>query len=499
MARNRFMIGLFALLVLVFSVPGCPQPRPRPDPVPDKVPAKQGDRSTEQEADLWLAVFRLADADHRPTAQKKLIAAGEAGYAVLVKAARVAGDTQALQVAAEARECGFFSLDETRGSLLETHGRSPGLQAAAVLVELLTGHGDLVRSALAAASPFERALALICAAKSVDGMLSALEELSQDRDPLVLEVAGQALTCAMQHDPKGFSKRAMDVMKATVALAKRNEGYGDRKSCEKPGEGPADLVDGIVAGRYVAGGTSASNGKVYIGLKGKDGLKVDLSAACALDLYEQAAAKGSYPHWLVGPVMNWGIPLPADRKRAAKLVMRDLDRFEQKERNKLLARAINAGFPSDRPVLLDPNDTFAKEDLLEAAGRQGGKRAKEAIERHVLCRGTFTRCQECGLLGFVDTPEAADLAYRIGTQCKDAAADSAVALIRMRHPKAVEVLGFALKEAFLRDSLFLALEENLTPDLAGFLRKAASKNNEHAKTLLAYLDAAGIEPLPAVN
>ena len=206
-----------------------------------------------------------------------------------------------------------------------------------------------------------------------------------------------------------------------------------------------------------------------------------LSAECAWALYERLAAEGKHrPFLLESLVRAAQVPI-AIRRKAAQRLAEDIDHVDPKKQNDFLARAINAGARSNRLVTVDPENTYNKEHLLEAAVRQDQKGVKRIIERHLRCRHSKMPCPQCRLLGLLKTPAATEDAWQRTQDCSSSLGDSTIALIWAEDPRAPDALRRLISgKSLMPEGLDVALWEKDSPALRACLENKAKEGNRHA-------------------
>lgn len=432
---------------------------------------------------LWKAVFQLDEPDRAKKAASLLRAKGAAGYDVLSKVARAGGERGALSVAAMELRCPMMGVLPYRPH----YGRDSELpqSAAKLAMEFLLEDRALREGMLGAEEPFDRAMALIASAGVPGALPGALKRLENEKAPRVLELAEAVSRCAKYRTGEQVDAEA-------ERLSRRLEGSEQQPRCEQAGFAADALVEGLAKGRYQVSGWSRSNDDFTVTLKRGPDDSSRLAPPCALALYDALVKRGTYLPGLVVPITQQHLlPLPT-RDAAARRAVRDLLRYPEHERNRLAAELVNAGYEVPVQVAFREDDTFAQEKELEAAARQGNKVALAEIDRFVFCRGTFGS-NGLAMLGYLKTREAADTAYELAQRCPRAMGAGTAALVRLKDPRAFDLLGKALEEVgFAQDDLARAAIESYTPALGNELRRLVARDISRAKELLRLLKLAGV-------
>ncbi len=442
-------------------------------------------------AGLWRAVHELDDEQAGPRAAARLRAAGDQGLEVLLAAARVGERESILKAAFAEMKCHQAAFGRDRRAV-------PARAAARLAVRWLAAAPERARAAEGHPSSLARQLALVSRAQRPADLGAALQRLAaaEPRDTDLLTVAMQATTCAMVPAARQGRATLQALLQPAAELsqqlearrAARRAGAPALHDCRHPRADRAEeLVAGLVAGDIALGGASASNDVLAIGLRRGD-RKADLGPACALWLYRRAAEQGrQLPGLLLPLVGDMGLVAPAQRARAARLLLRDLDHYPAPEQNRILAAAVNAGARAERPVAFADRPHRPQAALLEAAARQGSAAARRAIDRALLCRGAQTWSGALiALAGFLPEPQAGELAWRVGRRCPQAAAPALVALLRRGDARAAAMLERVLAAG--RGSVFsrvgAALAAHAPPALLDELRAAAAAGAQGARRLL---------------
>jgi hypothetical protein len=432
---------------------------------------------------LWKAVFQLDEVDHEKSAAALLRSNGAAGYDVLSKVARAAGDRMALASAAMQLGC------RMRGNQMPyyPHGRELELplSAAKLATEILLEDKALRESLLGAEEPFDRAMALLVSSGVPGALPGALKRLENEKEPKVLAVVETASNCARW-------RTGAEVDEAAQRLSRKLEATDQQPRCEQAGFAADKLVEGMIKGTYKVSGWSSSNDDFSVTLKRGAEENSLLAPPCALALYDALAKRGQYEGGLVVPIVQQRMLPLSTRDAAARRAVRDLPKYPEGSQNRLAAELVNAGYEVPVKVTYKVED-IGQETELEAAARQGSKQALADIDRYVFCRGSFG-AHGLALLGYRKTPDAADTAFQLAEQCPHALAAGTAALVRLKDPRALPLLGKALEDAsFAEDDLYRAVLESYTPALGRVLHKqAASDNSFRAQQLLRILKLAGV-------
>jgi hypothetical protein len=431
---------------------------------------------------LWKAVFQLDEPDHAKKAASLLRSKGAAGYDVLSKVARAGGERAALSVAAMELRCPVMRLMPYRHHYRE--GSELPQSAAKLAIELLLEDRALREGMLGAEEPFDRAMALVASAGVPGALPGALKRLENEKAPRVLELAEDISRCAKYRTGEQVEAQA-------EKLSRRLEDSAQQPRCEQAGFAADALVEGLVKKRYQVSGWSRSNDDFTVTLKRGPEESARVAPPCALALYDALVKRGMYVPGLVVPLTQQHLlPIPT-RDAAARRAVRDLMRYPEDDRNRVAAELVNAGYEVPVQVTFS-DDAFAQEKELEAAARQGNKVALAEIDRFVFCRGTFGS-NGLAMLGYLKTPEAAETAYELATRCPRAMGAGTAALLRLKDPRAYDLLGKALEDAsFAEDDLTRAAIESYTPALGNELRRLAARDIHQAKELLRFLKLAGV-------
>ncbi|HYH95788.1 hypothetical protein [Hyalangium sp.] len=457
----RYPVLCFALLVLVG-------------------PARAADDSA-----LWEAVFQLDDPEHAKKAASLLRSNGAAGYDVLSKAARMGGERAALAIAATELKCQMMMMRALPYHPYGMRGQELPQSAAKLAMEILLEDKALREGMLGAKKPFDRAMALLASAGVPGALPGALKRLEKEKAPRVLEWVESTSHCAKFRTGDQVDEEA-------GRLARRLEGTVQQPRCEDAGMVASTLVEGMAKGSYQVSGWARSNDDFTVTVMRGAEERSHLAPPCALALYDALAKRGTYLHGLVVPITQQRLLPLSTRDAAARRAVRDLTRYPEQERNKLAAELVNAGYEVPVKVTFREGDTFAQEKELEAAARQGSKVARAQIESYVFCRGTFGS-QGLAMLGYLETREVADMAYELAVRCPHALGSGTAALVRLKDPRGLELLGKALENlGFAEDDLQRAAIEAYTPALGSELRRQVSQGSSRAKDLLKILTLAGV-------
>lgn len=442
------------------------------------------------EAALWNAAFSLDDPTQARQAEATLLAGGSQALFVLLKVARSGGDSAALQVLASSR-CASFSLSS--GRFRHWHGDRGGrsADAAALAARMLAADPSLGRSLLASRSAFDRAVGIVGAAGDEARLAEALRATRDDSDPLVTEVAQEVARCgaAARSTPKGSPALAAELK----VVEERAQKLQAAVRCEEPGFLAGVYLDGILAGRFKAGGWSRSGDDFTITITREGDQRSSLAPACALAIYDAAVKKQQYFPELAVPIAEcFSVPMKV-RDAAAQRAVRDLERFEAKSRNNWAARLVVAGYRVPVRVAFRADDTFMQEKELEAAILQGDPKALAALETKMFCPAEIVD-SKTHLLGLLSSPETADRAAQIAERCPKSRCEATAALVRLGDPRAVPLLGRVFGElgACFGDGLEQAIHLRPSTALIEELRRLAEKDVREAKEILGHLERDGL-------
>ncbi|HEY3446568.1 MAG TPA: hypothetical protein VGK67_09385 [Myxococcales bacterium] len=446
------------------------------------------------EAALWNAAFALDSLSYAKEAEATLLSGGAPALAILVKVARSAGDSAALQAAAADRCPHFFlSSGSFRFMSFASHPSDrPGL-AAALASKLLAADPSLARGLLSSRSAFDRALGILASAQDEARLAEALRATREDSDPLVAEVAEAATHCAapfaVQRQAKANSALAVELK----AVEERSERLQAATRCEEPGFLAGVYLDGLLSGRFKVEGWTRSNDDFTVAITRDQGQRSSLAPACALAIYDAAARRQRFLPALAVPIAECLSVAAGTRNAAAQRAVRDLDRFDEQERNGFAARLVVAGYRVPSPVTFDAKNTFGQDKELEAAARQGNQEALAALETKMFCPADLVD-DETHLLGFSSAPETSDRAAQIAERCPRSRCEAVAALVRLGDPRAVKLLGKVFSElgACFGDSLERAILERPSSALVEELRRLAAADGHEAKTILEHLQRDGL-------
>ncbi|MDY7231732.1 hypothetical protein [Hyalangium rubrum] len=431
---------------------------------------------------LWKAVFQLDKPELEKKASALLRSRGAAGYDVLSKAARIGSERNALGTASLQLGCHIMGMRP-----YHTYGQELGLslRAAKLATEMLQEDRALREQMLGAEEPFDRALALLVSASVQGALPGALKRLQDEKEPRVLEVVEGASRCAQIRTGDQVDEEAQQ-------LSRRLKGTLQQPRCEQPGFAADMFLEGMISGRYKVSGWSRSGEDFSVTLSRGSEERSSLAPPCALALYDALVRKGTYAHGLVVPMAGQRMLPLATRDAAAQRAVRDLPRYPEQNRNELAAELVNAGYYVPVKVTFKTDDTFAQDEELEAAARQGNAQALATIDRHVFCRGTFG-ARGLALLGYLGTKEAADTAYQLAQRCPRALSAATAALLRLGDSRGLSLLEKSLAETgFAMEDLHRAVIESYTPELGRTLRELSQRDNASAKELLGILRTAGV-------
>ncbi len=433
-----------------------------------------------EEGALWKAAFALdTRGPAAAEAETVLRQAGAEGYDVLARLARGAGEGEALQAAASEARCpgvfGFGGIPRGREQ------QSPSWYAARFAARLLAESPELRARAQGSAEAFDRQLALVASIPDAAGLLAAVARLEGESDVHVLSAAERALRCAghgarTEAGQREALKAAERQVNARLTLARPEQG------CDTAQGVTDSLVEKVARGTWRINGWSGGNDTLTVSLDVGGGGRMHLAPQCALALYDALARRGVYLSGLVMPLSTEGFLPKATREEAARRAVRDLGRFPEPERNRLAAQLVNAGHTVPLKVTVN-EDTFGQDEELEAAVRQKQPQARELVDQHVFCRGTFGG-SGIELLGYLDTRQAADTAYQLAQRCPRAVGAATAALVRLEDARALGLLEGALKDAgFSRKALERAIFEHYTPALDRALETLEAAGSSDAKAL----------------
>ena len=286
----------------------------------------------------------------------------------------------------------------------------------------------------------------------------------------------------------------MRLKDAVRKISERTRAQQMRERCESAEEVTSEMQEGLAKGTWKVNGWGTSNGdlSVYLVVGRGTREKEALAPACAIALYDAMVQRGMYLPDLILVVATEPV-VPADvRQEAGRRAVRDLERYPEHERSEFAAKLMNEGHAITTRLTIKEDITFEKIEVLEAAVRQKQPGALEAIERRMLCRGTFGS-EGLHLLGYLATPQAAETAWQIASRCTHGVADATAALVRMKDPRALGLLEKALKNVgFNREALSRAVLEHYTPALGQRLRQLERDGNQDAAALLKRLREAGV-------
>ena len=428
---------------------------------------------------LWSLVLQLGGQNDE-SAKEQLRPRAVAAASLMLRAAAAAGQTRELtRDAAVGCPGGVFERVPGGGD------GTPGGAALHLLLGWAAKDAALLEALRASRDPLARRAALVAVRKSTPAYSSMLDAAERDPDPDVVDLAAALALSCWRDARMDETTTVARYGRLTTQLSKLVKDRPVPGRCQKADEAPKFLERfSKVSIEYR--GWSIGNGEAWVDLKSGD----SLHWTCALAVYEALAKKSRYEVDLVSPFLDDKMPAEV-RAAAAKLAQRDLDNFDRQEKDALNEGMIVAGVEPARkiPVLVPDDPEFSDEKTLEAAARQKAPGAREAIERRVLCRGTMGSGEEIALLGFVPSKRNADDAARIASTCKFGRAGAVAALVRMKDPRAMELLPEALQDHFGLDLLARALSDHWTPQWAARLK--ALKSHQRSGPLTEALERAG--------
>ncbi|MFP2957839.1 hypothetical protein ACLEPN_08410 [Myxococcus sp. 1LA] len=439
------------------------------------------------DAALWRAAYTLDKPGKGEAAEAELRRGGAAAYDVMTKLARVSGEERALALAAGQRMCPLFVMHHMGMHALASQSRLPE-KLSKLALDMLVKSPDLRQRAEVSAEPFDRALALLAAEAVPDALPGAVERMGKEQEPWLVLWATGFVGCAIQQD----RTKAATLSELLKPLSERAQALRDTKECQEPAEVPPRWVELLASGTATVRGWSRTGGELRIPVSAGPGESLDVRPGCAVALYEAVAERGRYVRELLIPVATEQWVAAGARQAAGARAVKDLEHYPEDQRNQLAAKLVNAGFTVPVKVTFQADQAFVQTEQLEAAARQGAPEARAAILQVAFCRDNGSG-SPVRLLGFVKGREAADLAHQLARKCPRAIPDATAALVRLKDPRALALLGPALAAPDSgQDSLRKALTESLTPQVATKLRSLAAKKAAGAEEMVRVLTAAQV-------
>ena len=418
---------------------------------------------------IWDLVFQLGTPEKQASATEQLRPISSVAMPAMLRAAHAAGVESSLV------GMGMFCDWSLEMRLMGRGIDTPGMRAGMLLITLARQDAALLQSLAGHADPLGRMFALVAADRKTPVFARLLEVAAKDTAPQVVRLAGELSRC---------SRGPMTPAAAEVAasLQARLKQLDPTSRCDDASQAP-QFVKAFMETSDTGSGWSTSGGEdAWVTAHG-----MQLHWKCALAVYAGLVSRGLYEPSLLIPLMEDAMP-SEPRKQAGALLQRDEGKFPVDKRDAVASKLVMAGVPSSakQKIIVPDNPKFTETDTLAAAALQRAPGAREAIERRFICRGMGLD-DTISLLGFVPSTDNADAAVRIAQTCKDGRPAAVGALIRMKDPRAVELLPSVIHEPFVVSKLGPALRDSWSPEWERVLLgwKGRSRNFE------GLVDAAG--------
>lgn len=437
------------------------------------------------EDDLWGAVFDLATPAKEQAAAQALRRGGLPAAKALLRAARADGERTSLSSAGRQRGC-WVTLDTFHFGFMKLDG--VGEKATVLAMELAAADRAIGAALLTSPSGFERAVAILAVAKDPARLTEALKATREDADPLVVAAAAAVGRCSGGPTPDPKSDLGAELKR----VDEKQERLRAVSHCDAPGFVAAAYLDGLVSGRYAIAGWTRSNDIFTVTVRRDGSESASLAPACALAVYDAAAARGKWLHGLVVPIAQELVVPLAEREQAAARAVRDLDRYEEQERNRIAAKLVNAGFRVKYRVTYDEKSLFAQEDLVEAAVRQDQGEAGEVLHQALACPESLVD-HRTHLYGYLPGRQSADRVAAIAEQCPRSRQQAVAALLRLGDPRAIAHLEpvFEARDIF-ETEIERAIREVRTPAVIAELKRLAGAKVERASEILGRMQRDGL-------
>ncbi|MBN2496407.1 MAG: hypothetical protein JXR96_17570 [Deltaproteobacteria bacterium] len=370
---------------------------------------------------LWEAVFALGDPTLSAEAEKTLKDAGPRGIEILLQAARADHDFMILDEPLRVLGC-------KKSPSFSDVPRTPSIpeRAAALVVGHLPAHPELQHRLLSSGREVERALAVLSllGSSSYEDLERALRKLGPSTHTVRQRLVFSLHSC-IRSRKAGLPPELYDSLCSRLDILLHDSfktSFIVQEGCPA-----ADFAEGLVEGRTAIGSFQKSGKSFFLELARADRKPVRVSAACVLEIYLAARERDRLEPWLLATLVKMADDQDLKR-RAAEALIRDLERFEPKKRDRYAEVLLEAGFRVPRAGTSDKQEA----DSVQAV-----------VDKLLACPSSSTRV---GLLGFAargDALRAADLAWELAERCPEHAGHAAAALIRLGDPRAAQALGKA--------------------------------------------------------
>ncbi len=442
-------------------------------------------------------ILKLREPDQRAKAERDLRAHGYDGMKELLHMGYASGHDSMISMALNHVKCPMAFDIHVPFSMAENMPLS--FLATDFVMKWLHDDPKMFHRFLYSKDPLERTLAYVSMSANPDEFLANLNLMKKESDRSVVEW-GIALGSVCSLLRAKTAKKRVELQKAIKDLAKpllerfaapdpkKDNSQVTQVDCRAPDFDSIELlVSQAKMSKLEPGGESWYNGALDLSFSG-DGIKGSLDQICAMHLYKRAAKFGKYLPWLLMPMVGrMGFTPHSTRLEAAQLLIRDLEKFPEKKQNKILALAILAGAKAKRLVKFKGLEFMPDYDLLAAAAMQADPKAMDSLTHHFFCREAQSSFFSIQLLGFSNSPKAADHAYALAKNCKGRATTGAFSvLVRLHDPRAEELLDEIIKSGYkyVDFETMKTMAEMPNPAIMSRLEKAAEAGDQKAKTLL---------------
>jgi hypothetical protein len=408
---------------------------------------------------VWELIFQL-EGDKSAAATEQLKPIALRAMPSMLKAARAAGMDASL--ASNGMLCGM-PIEHTF-MMLRRGGETAGMRAGGLLLTLARADPALNQALSVSPDPLGRVIALLTADREKPAFQKLLEGATRDSAPQVVRLAAQLAACPSKTP---YSREIAE------SLGARQKELDPLARCDNPSQaGP--FVQAFYDGGLKATGwrTSGDQDAWVTTASGSE-----LKWPCAVAIYSGLVGRGRYEPSLLLPLVEARMPADA-RKAAGELLQRDEGKYPEKKRDDVASKLVVAGFTSSakEKIIVPDNPTYAKADTLAAAALQKAPGAREAIEKRFICRG-HALDESIALLGFAPSQSNADAAMRIAELCKEGRVAAVGALIRMKDPRAVQLLPSVIDDPWVTSVLGPPLRDNWSADWEKALRAHSKSRN----------------------
>ncbi len=445
-----------------------------------------------REKELQKAIISLQYPQRAPLAEKTLRQGGTQAVEELLWEAQAVGQMQALYAGILKVNC-HFMLMSFAGQAYSDRA-VPGTLAASLAVDIMSRRPEIAMEFAKSSNAFYRSMAMLSQCSNPPHALELSRVLENDKDSKVNWTVSAVLR-NLEFNRGITASKERKKIKKLIDKTEVAETWND--DCGPQSKRVTSLVSNLQNGSYKSG--RIENDSVhgtYIGVKRTDGRLVRLAPSCAIDVYKAATKKGLYLHWLLEPILYFGIPTKSQLSEAIDLLKRDMDKFPKEARNGIKASMVNAGADIDlKNMIMEPGQALEGK-YIEAFARQNEPVAQKLIEKSLLCRGTFLQENLIESVGFLQSKPLLDQVYSIGTDCEHGLLKAFVALQRASDQRALVLLDQLLRKDFLEEKVLLAIQDNPTERTCAFIHERANSKVRHAMEIL---EKIGTERCPVKN